>query len=61
MSTIFHTFYVHGSVHGESMPIIVQQDATIYSFIIFLQTAQTLMFTQMVQDTKMIFVCHQQD
>jgi len=32
-------FYVHGSVHRESMTIIVQQDATIYSFIIFLQTA----------------------
>ena len=32
-------FYVHGSVHRESMSIIVQQDATIYSFIIFLQTA----------------------
>ena len=31
--------YVHGSVHRESMSIIVQQDATIYSFIIFLQTA----------------------
>jgi len=32
-------FYVHGSVHRESMSIIVQQDATKYSFIIFLQTA----------------------
>jgi len=32
-------FYVHGSVHRESMSIIVQQDATIHSFIIFLQTA----------------------
>ena len=32
-------FYVDGSVHRESMSIIVQQDATIYSFIIFLQTA----------------------
>ena len=31
--------YVHGSVHRESMSIIVQRDATIYSFIIFLQTA----------------------
>ena len=31
--------YVHGSVHRESMSIIAQQDATIYSFIIFLQTA----------------------
>jgi hypothetical protein len=30
-------FYVHGSMHRESMSIIVQQDATIYSFIIFLQ------------------------
>ena len=26
-------------MHRESMSIIVQQDATIYSFIIFLQTA----------------------
>ena len=33
------TFYVHGSVHRESVSIIVQRDATIYSFIIFLQTA----------------------
>jgi len=33
------TFYVHGSVHRESMSIIVQQDATTYSFIIYLQTA----------------------
>ena len=32
-------FYVHGSVHRESVSIIVQQDVTIYSFIIFLQTA----------------------
>ena len=32
-------FYVHGSVHRESMSKIVQRDATIYSFIIFLQTA----------------------
>ena len=31
-------FYVHGSVHRESMSITVQQNATIYSFIIFLQT-----------------------
>ena len=31
--------YVHGSMHRESMSIIVQRDATIYSFIIFLQTA----------------------
>ena len=36
------TLYVHGSVHHESMSIIVQQGATIYSFIIlvFLQTAR---------------------
>ena len=27
--------YVHGSVHRESMSIIVQQDATIYSFSYF--------------------------
>ena len=32
-------FYVYGSVHRESLSIIVQQDATICSFIIFLQTA----------------------
>ena len=32
-------FYVHGSMHHESVSIIVQWDATIYSFIIFLQTA----------------------
>jgi len=32
-------FYVHGSVHRESLSIIVQQDAIIYSFIIFLPTA----------------------
>jgi len=31
--------YVHGSVHCESVSIIVR-DATIYSFIKFLQTAQ---------------------
>ena len=31
--------YVHGSVHRESTSITVQLDATIYSFIIFLQTA----------------------
>jgi len=30
-------FYVHGSVPRESMLIIVQQEATMYSFIIFLQ------------------------
>ena len=28
-------FYVHGFVHRESMSITVQQDAAIYSFIIF--------------------------
>ena len=33
------SFYVHGSVHQEPMSIIVQQDATIYSIIIFLQIA----------------------
>ena len=32
-------FYVYGSVHREWTSIIVQRDATIYSFIIFLQTA----------------------
>ena len=32
-------FYVSGFVHRESMSIIVQQDATIYSFILFLQIA----------------------
>ena len=32
-------FYVHGSVRCESLSIIVQRDAAIYSFIIFLQTA----------------------
>ena len=32
-------FYVHGSVRRESMSIIVLQYATMYSFIIFLQTA----------------------
>jgi len=31
--------YVHGSVHCESVSVIVQQDATIYSFFTFLQTA----------------------
>jgi len=29
-------FYVHGSVHRESMSLIVQRDATINSFVIFL-------------------------
>ena len=32
-------FYVHGSMHHESVSLIVQQGATIYSFIIFLHTA----------------------
>ena len=32
-------FYVHESVHHESMSIIAQQDATVYSFIMFLQTS----------------------
>jgi len=35
----FHIFCVHGSMHRESMSIIVERDATIHSFIIFLQTA----------------------
>jgi len=30
-----HFFYVHGSVHRESMSIIVQQDATIYTLLYF--------------------------
>ena len=34
-----NVFCVHGSRHRESMSIIVQRDANIYSFIIFLQTA----------------------
>ena len=38
-SIMFQGFYVHGSVHRESMSITVKQDATMYSFIIFLQTA----------------------
>ena len=29
----YMVFYVHGSVHRESMSIIVQQDATIYSLL----------------------------
>jgi len=33
------TVYVHGSVHRESKSVTVQQDATICSFIIFLQAA----------------------
>ena len=32
-------FYVHGSVHHESMSIIVQQDATIYSLLYFCKAA----------------------
>jgi len=36
---ILHVFYFHGSMHCESMSIIVQQDVTIYRFIISLQTA----------------------
>ena len=31
-------FYVHGSLHRDSVSIIVQRDATMYSFIMFLQT-----------------------
>ena len=38
MQTLSIEFYVRGSVQRESVTIIVQQDATIYSFIIFLQT-----------------------
>jgi hypothetical protein len=30
-----NAFYVHVSVHRESMSIIVQQDATIYSLLYF--------------------------
>ena len=37
--TVLSSIYVHGSVNRDSMSIIVQRDATIYSFIIFLQTA----------------------
>jgi len=32
-------FYVLGSVHRKSVSLIVQRDATMYSFITFLQTA----------------------
>jgi len=39
MEMISDIFYVHGSVHRETMSITVQRHATIYSFIIFLQTA----------------------
>ena len=34
-------FYVNGSVHHESLSIIVQQVATIYSFIIFSADSST--------------------
>jgi hypothetical protein len=37
-SVIYIFFFVHGSVHRESVSIIVQQDATLYSFY-SLQTA----------------------
>jgi hypothetical protein len=37
--TFLGAFYVHGSVRRESVSIIVQQAATLYSFY-FLQTAQ---------------------
>jgi len=39
MATCFGQFYVRGSVHRESVSITVQRDATICSFIIFLQAA----------------------
>ena len=39
LNNSYGIFYVNGSVHRESTSIIVQRDATIYSFIIFLQTA----------------------
>ena len=38
-SRLIYKCYVHGSVQRESMSIIVQRDATLYSFIVFLQTA----------------------
>ena len=38
MSFMFIEFYVHGSVHRNSVPISVQQDATIHS-LFYLQTA----------------------
>ena len=28
----YHFFYVHGSMHCELLSIIVQQDATVYTF-----------------------------
>jgi hypothetical protein len=34
-------FYVHGSVNLESMSIIVQQDATIYSLLYFCKLLYT--------------------
>jgi hypothetical protein len=39
--SLLRTFvlYVRGCVHRESVSIIVQQDATTYSFIVFLQIA----------------------
>jgi len=35
---MYHRFYVHGTVHCNSMSINVQQDATIHS-LFYLQTA----------------------
>ena len=32
---VLSLYYVHGSVHRESLSIIIQQSATIYSLIIF--------------------------
>ena len=46
-------FYVHGSVHRESVSTTVQQDATIYTFIISLPTA-----LHVSDDT---FIHHQED
>ena len=49
-------FYVNGSVHRES--IIVQQNATIYSFILFLQTALHVSgynFTHHQEHTQTVF------
>ena len=31
---LYTIFYVHGSVHRESMSIIFQRDATVYSFYV---------------------------
>ena len=39
MVLLMKTFYVHGSVHRESMSITVQRDATIDSFIISRKTS----------------------